>query len=163
MRSVVEKIVAQAGKNRPPLSSFDASKLVPAGSKWHADVKSYLEGCVPAETVELKPFHLLGVEELEEANSEYFPGHVTAPYGILTILTDEDGDALAVDIQDGKLYHLSQDRFELEGIIVEDEETGEGVKLELTRENILNSAEGFWPSLSVFFKDWLTHLESAKG
>ena len=162
MRSTLLKLATLAEQDSASLGSFDPKPLFAGNVYTFApNAQRYFEECVPAESIDFEPFLILSGADIASHSSEYIPSHYTTPFGFVTIATDTFGDALALDVTDGKVYHLSHEKYDEEGIHPgwNEDETEALPVVDVSRESIIETAEGYWKSIEEFLKDHLSYSQ----
>lgn len=148
----------------PAFTNFDIGKLkIPQTIQVHPDVASYFATCVPQRPLDLGFHILLSPEEIELDNTEALPASLACPHGLVTFGNEPSQDALALDLESGRVCVLSHDSYEPEaGVVVGyDQERRRFIHTPLSHETFFQTAGKIYQSLDVFFDDWKRQLESA--
>ena len=138
--------------------AFDPAPLFAGASfEFAPAVGEFFTTCIPSSTLDLELCRILSAAAIATENQDLIPSYFCAPHGFITISTDSDGDAFAVDVTTGKVFHLSHEKYETNGI-----HPGWNANfaaflstLPVTRENIINTSEGHWDSIADFLQEIL--------
>lgn len=157
MRSKVESIARAAKRPGVLFAAFDPGNLF-QGLPIVPSASEYLSSCVPAASVDLSFARLLGARDIFSENRSAIPSFYCAPFGFVTIATDRCGDALSLDVIDGKVYQLSHEKYESDGIHPgwNADHSAFLPPLSVSRSSIIETSERHWDNLIDFLDDLLT-------
>ena len=124
-------------------------------------VSEFFATAIPSTRLRLELYRILAAADISADNHDCIPSYRCAPLGFITIATELSGDAISVDVTDGRVYQLSHEKYEADAI-----EPGWNADctaflppLPITRENIINTSEGHWDSISAFLLDCLDSMK----
>ena len=141
----------------PPVS-FTGWELGPlAGASACPAVIDYFTRSIPATTLDFGHFRWLSPAGLHEENIDLIPGSEMFSHGIVTIAATNTGDAIAVDVSDGRVYLVSHEKFE-HGMLSpgwKADFSGFEAPLPVTRANIVTTCEGGWTDIPSALKSLL--------
>ena len=103
----------------------------------HSSIKPYFEECVPNHDIDGPFYQLHSASDLAELHTEYTPSCQIIPFGFITFASEHNGDAVAVDSNDGRVYLVSHEIYGYDGTM--DSDVGDPIPI--TRESILTSSE----------------------
>jgi len=156
MNITLQKIAALTGQGAVAFGRFDVSQLRPGGFNSLApSVTEFFASHVPTTDLALDHVRILSGKSLIEENRDCIPSCFCTPYGFITIASGVSGDAFAFDVTDGKVYLLSHEKYEADGIQSgwNADHTDFLPPLPIDRENIIKTSEGSWDSLSDFLQE----------
>lgn len=165
MKALLAKLAHLAGQDSVRLGAFDPSTLFGDAPHEFAPVaREYFGECVPHATLDLNFHRILADEDIRAENQDLIPSYFCVPHGFITIATDLGGNAYSVDVTDGKVYHLSHDTYESDGIHPgwNSDHTEFLPPLPVSRQNIINTSKGFWESIPEFLQECLEYAASGK-
>jgi len=136
---------------------------LPAGLEACESAKAYL-AAVPAQTLEVGYFRLLGPEGIRDHNQNHIPSYHCTPFGLVTIATNQSGDAASLDLATGHVFLLSHEKFEEDGLHLgwNEEKTGFLPVVSYSKEAIMDSSDGFWDDVTVFLSDLVEGYKNEK-
>lgn len=140
LKKLVGEVAALCGHDNYTAQSVDLASL--GVVTMHHTAEFYFSDCVPLNEID-RPFHqLLSVSDVYTHNKEYYPSCQILDHGLVTFAREPDGDAIVVDVYDGRVHLVSHEIFVDEGII------GPGLEIiSFTRESILQYSECIAPAL----------------
>ena len=109
--------------------------------------------------LDLNLYRIFSAADIDLENRDFIPSYFCAPHGFITIATELSGDAFSVDLIDGKVYHLSHEKYEADGIHPgwNADCTAFLPTRPVTRENIIETSEGHWESITDFLDECLDY------
>jgi uncharacterized Fe-S center protein len=166
MKHLVDRLFKCGGNQECGTASLRLSILIgDTKSNISNQVSEYFSGCIPAETLKLKHHRILSPHQILEENQNLIPGCYSIGYGLPVIATDDSGDAVSVDIESGRVYLLSHDKFESDGLHRgwNEEMTDFLPVLPFTRANIIKTAEEDWDSIEDFIESLIHAYDQKKN
>src|SRR6266540_1164212 len=165
----MKDVLIQLGRlaNIGPVSfeAFDPTPLFAGASfEFTLPVREFFTTCIPRATLDRGLCRILSAADITSENQDLSPSHFCAPHGFITIAADSGGDGFSVDVTTGKVFYLSHDKYEADGIHPgwNTDTTAFLPTLPITRENIINTSEGHWDTIADFLQEILDHAtESA--
>lgn len=127
--------------------------------KAHSSIKPYFEECVPSHGIDGPFYQLHSASDLAELHAEYTPACQIVPFGFVAFASEHNGDAVAVDSNDGRVYLVSHEIYSYDGTM--DSESGDSIPI--TRESILATSENLFSSIQSFFESWRKQLIELQG
>lgn len=159
MKSIVLQISRLAGRPAT-LGTFDPTLLF-AGAHYDLApaVAEYFSTCIPDSRIDLDLYRILCAADIDAENRDCIPGHICAPHGFITIANDVSGDAFSLDVTRGTVHQLSHEKYEADGIHPgwNADYTAFLPALPVTRQNIINTSEGYWESITDFLNECLQY------
>lgn len=155
MKQLIERLSKYGGNPKFETTSLRLSMLLGEAFRTiDLQVSEYFSNCVPALTLSLRCHRILSPHHILEENQDLIPGCYCSICGLLVIATDDSGNAISVDVENGRVYQFSHDKFESDGL---HRGWNEGVTdflpaLPFTRENIILIAEKEWDSVTEFIE-----------
>ena len=153
MKDLVSQLSRLAGQQAATLGAFDPASLF---SGAHYDlahtVAEYFRTCIPSSRLDLDLYRLFSAADIDSENRDFVPSYFCAPHGFITIATELSGDAFSVDVTDGRVHHISHEKYETDGIHPgwNADCTAFLPTLPVTRQNIIDTSEGYWESIAAF-------------
>jgi len=155
MKQLIKRLSKYGGNPKFETTSLRLSVLLGEAFKTiDLQVSEYFSSCVPAPTLSLRYHRILSPHHILNENQDLIPGCYCATFGLLVIATDDSGGAISVDVESGRLYQLSHDKFESDGLHRgwNDAMTDFLPVLPFNRENIILTAEKEWDSITDFIE-----------
>lgn len=162
MKALLQKLAALAGQPSATLGSWDPEPLFAHNSfELSPTVAEYFSSCVPSVRLPLDFSSIFATKDLLEQNRGFVPSYYCVRHGFITIATMRNGDAFSVDVRDGKVYVLSHEKYEKDGIHPGWNEgcTAFLPVLPVTRQNIIETSDGYWDSIPEFLEECLAQAE----
>ena len=159
MKDLVAQLSRLAG-HPPSLGAFEPTPLF-AGA--HYDLApaaaEYFLSCIPAAQLDLSLYRILSAANIDAENRDYVPSCFCAPHGFITIGCELSGDAFSIDVRDGRVFHLSHEKYETDGIHPgwNADRTALLPTLPVTQQNIIDTSEGYWESITDFLEECLQY------
>ncbi len=160
MKDLVSQLSRLAGQHSPTLGAFDPTPLFAGASYAFAPtVTEYFRTCVPSSRLDLNLYRIFSAGDIDSENRDFVPSYFCAPHGFITIATELSGDAFSLDVTDGRVYHLSHEKYETDGIHPgwNADSTAFLPTLPVTRHNITGTSEGYWESITDFLNECLEY------
>jgi hypothetical protein len=160
MKDILSQLARLAGQAAVSFGAFDPSPLF-AGAHYEftAAVSEYFQTCVPSVKLDLTLYRIFSGVDISSENHGSIPSCFCAPHGFITIATELSGDAFAVDVTDGRVYHFSHEKYEIDGI-----HPGWNADISaflpmvpVTRENIIQTPQGHWENIADFLRECLDY------
>jgi hypothetical protein len=162
MKNLLTQLAKLTGHTAVSFGAFDPHEL-PAGTGYlfAPIVRDYLGECIPSVSLDLGLCRILSAADIAYENRALFPSSLCAPHGFITIATELNGDACALNVTDGKIHLISHEKYEGDGIHPgwNADFTGFLDTLPITRQNIIDTAEGCWKSITDFLQECLKEVE----
>lgn len=162
LRQIISDFAQRAGIDPVSFTGFDVKKVT--SIQVCDEAGRYFAASVPAATIDVGKFRILSPDDLLIENKELIPGHHTAPYGFLTFIAMDTGDAVSMDVQTGAVHVIGVDKFE-EGQIAlgwKPDYSDFFDPIPITRDNILLASECCWPSIAEALSSLWHSLEDGK-
>jgi hypothetical protein len=158
MKDLITRLSRLAGKP-VTFGSFDPSLFYGASQSIAPSVAEYFRCCIPNSRLDLELCIIFSATDLDAENLENVPSCFCSCHGFVTIGTSLSGDAFSVDVTDGRVYHLSHEKYESDGIHPgwNAECTYFLPALPVNRQNIIATSEGHWESIAEFLDECLRH------
>lgn len=149
MRRLVEEIAKLCGYGHIRLTGFNLSRLV-AVSNPAPEARVYFDSCVPRTLIERPFFSLLSPEGIETAHRNRLPGAFVYSWGYVVFGSECNGDAIAVELDSGRVFVLSHETYSERGIA----RTCRTEYLPVTAANIADTALAQFASITEFLLHW---------
>ncbi len=156
MKDILIQLARLATLGSVSFGAFDPTVLFAGASfEFAPSVTEFFATCIPSAKLDLDLFRIFSATEITSDNQDFIPSVFCAPHGFITISTDSCGDAFAVDVTTGKVFHLSHEKYEADGIEPgwNADNTDFLPTLPITRENIINTSEDRWDSITDFLQE----------
>ena len=161
MKDLISQLSRLAGRSAT-LGGFDPTPLF-AGAHYDLapTVAEYFRTCIPDSQLDLNLYRIFSAADIDSENRDVAPSYFCAPHGFITIATQLSGNAFSVDVTDGKVYHLSHEKYETDGIHRgwNADCTAFLPTLPVTRRNIIDTSEGYWVSITAFLDECLAIVD----
>ena len=160
----MKEILIQLGRLAKigPISfgAFDPTPLFAGASfEFAPSVSEFFTICIPSAKLDLDLYRIFAAADITADNQDFIPSYFCAPHGFITISTDSCGDAFSVDVTTGKVFLLSHEKYETDGIEPgwNADTTAFLPALPVTRENIIKTSEDHWDSITDFLQEVLDY------
>ena len=127
--------------------TFDPVPLFAGASfEFAPSVSEFFASCIPSAKLDLDLYRIYSAEDITSDNQDFIPSYICGPHGFITLSTDSCGDAFSVDVTTGRVFHLSHEKYETDGIEPgwNADTTAFLPALPVTRANIIDTSEGHW-------------------
>jgi hypothetical protein len=160
MKEILSQLARFAKQRSVSFGAFDPTPLFAGATYQFApSVSEFFSTAIPSTKLDLGLYRICSAIDISAENQEFIPSCHCAPHGFVTIATELSGDAFSIDVTDGNVYQISHEKYEADGI-----EPGWNADctaflptLPLTRENIINTSEGYWDSITDFLQECLDY------
>jgi hypothetical protein len=160
MKDVLIELGRLAKMRQVSFGALDPTPLFAGASFQFAPIVSdFFTICIPSAKLDLDLYRILSAPDITSENQDFVPSHFCAPHGFITVSTDSCGDAFSVDVTTGKVFHLSHEKYETDGIHPgwNADTTAFLPTVPVTRENIIRTSEGHWDSITDFLQEVLDY------
>ena len=154
LRELVIEVAELCGRAEFSSLPIDLTLLGVSLDRCHTSVIDYFRHCVPNHCVERPFFIPRSAEDVADFNADYTPSRQILPFGFITFANEPNGDLLAVDVVDGRVYCLSHEIIGVDGI----HDFSADHPTPITRESILERSQGDFSSIRAFFESWRLSL-----
>jgi hypothetical protein len=117
VKDILFQLAQLVGQTSTSFGAFDPSPLL-GGRRYDFSpvVSEYFQTSVPSVKLNLDLYRIFSPADIASENQGNIPSYFCAPHGFITIATELSGDAFSVDVTDGRVYHLSHEKYETDGI-----------------------------------------------
>ncbi len=152
-----------AACNRPAARfvAFDLSRLIGQSIQLAPSVSEYFAN-VPEAAIDHHSFRILGTRDIYSYAKDAIPCCYTVQFGFIPIATELCGDSFAVDVRDGRVFWLSHEKYERDGIHPgwNEDHSDFLPPLPVDRNSIIETSEGRWESIADFLDDCLAQTKT---
>lgn len=157
LRSIINLIAAAANRPGAHFEPFDPGQLLGNVDCLAPAVTEYFSTCVLVASLDLPHARILSSRDLYAENKSAIPSFYCVPHGFITIATTDCGDAIALDVIGGRVYLLSHEKYESDGIHRGwNADCSEFLPpIPVTRDSIISTADDTWESIEHFLVECL--------